>query len=280
MPGPWKARHLGAHARLTGGLAKVKKLSVVIPALNEVDNLAAVIGSVPVKQLARAGWDTEIVVVDNASTDGTGAEARRLGARVVFQPARGYGNAYKAGFAHALGDVIMTGDADRTYPLDHALRLLDHLESHHLDFLSTNRLVAGNRHAMKPSHSLGNAVLSAVSKSLHGSVFADSQSGMWVFRRRILPALDLRSGGMAFSQELKNEAFRRGFRCGEVEIEYRPRGGEVKLNATKDGVRNLAQLFTHAARDRKNVRQPLVLPDAVEHGWRPILERVPLDVSA
>jgi len=54
----------------------MRDLSVVIPALNEVHNLEAVIGSVPLEALADAGWRTEIVVVDNASTDGTGDEAR------------------------------------------------------------------------------------------------------------------------------------------------------------------------------------------------------------
>jgi hypothetical protein len=58
----------------------------------------------------------------------------------------------------------------------------------------------------------------------------------------------VRSGGMPFSQEIKNEAYVNRFRCGEVPIEYRMRGGEVKLNATKDGIRNASQLFSHRAR--------------------------------
>jgi glycosyltransferase involved in cell wall biosynthesis len=223
-------------------------LSIVIPALNEVRNLEAVIASVPTKALAVAGWSTEILVVDNASVDGTGEEARRLGARVVFEPRRGYGNAYKAGFAQARGDYIITGDADRTYPLDHALPLLEHLIDNDLDFLSTNRLHRGNRATLKRSHAVGNTVLSLVSRGLFRNDFADSQSGMWVFRSLIWRHLDVRSRGMAFSQELKNEACRAGFRCGEVPIEYRARHGEVKLNAARDGVRNLSQLFAHRVR--------------------------------
>jgi hypothetical protein len=53
---------------------------------------------------------------------------------------------------------------------------------------------------------------------------------------------------MPFSQEIKNEAYVNGFRCGEVPIEYRMRGGEVKLNAARDGIRNASQLFAHRAR--------------------------------
>src|SRR5450755_1577025 len=97
----------------------MQPLSVVIPALNEYGNIPRVIDSVPMGRLYERGWETEIVIVDNGSTDGTGRLARELGARVVDQPLRGYGNAYKAGFAHARGEVIATADADLTYPLDH-----------------------------------------------------------------------------------------------------------------------------------------------------------------
>lgn len=223
-------------------------LSVVIPALNEVHNLRHVISSVPVAELAELGWETEIVVVDNASTDGTGDVARRLGATVILETNRGYGNAYKAGFAHATGDVIVTGDADQTYPLDHTPRLVATLEAEGIDFLSTNRLLRTNRGAMSPSHEFGNRALSGVSRMLFGGGFVDSQSGMWIFRREIWEHLDVCSSGMPFSQELKNEAFRAGFRCAETPIEYRERGGEVKLNAVRDGIRNLRQLFSHRFR--------------------------------
>ncbi|BBH15744.1 hypothetical protein Back2_00310 [Nocardioides baekrokdamisoli] len=235
----------------------MNRLSVVIPALNEVDNLEAVIGSVPVAELAAAGWETEIVVVDNASTDGTGDEARRLGARVVEQPNRGYGNAYMAGFAEVSGDVVITGDADQTYPLDHAVALVNHLIANNLDFITCNRLGRENRDAMKPSHTVGNKVLSAISRVLFGNPIQDSQSGMWVFRRDVWATLDVRSSGMQFSQEIKNEAYASGARCGEVAIEYRPRGGEVKLNAWKDGLRNLWQLFEHRFRVNRAPRLAL-----------------------
>src|ERR1700689_4816107 len=94
------------------------KISIVIPALNEEAGIRGVIGQIPVKKLQNMNHHVEILVVDNGSTDRTAEFARRGGARVVFQPLRGYGNAYKAGFANATGDVIATGDADMTYPFD------------------------------------------------------------------------------------------------------------------------------------------------------------------
>jgi glycosyltransferase involved in cell wall biosynthesis len=227
---------------------RVKKLSIVIPALNEAKNLASVMSVIPTTELREIGWETEVVVVDNASTDGTGEVAHALGARVVTQPARGYGNAYQAGFSAADGDVIATGDADCTYPFDVLPTLLGTLEDHRIEFMTTNRLSPGNRAAMKPSHSLANHFLSAVSRTLFRNAVRDSQSGMWVFRRYVWQRIDVRSTGMAFSQEIKNAATIAGYRYLEVPIEYRPRQGQVKLDALPDGMANLRQLFAHRLR--------------------------------
>ncbi|WP_063774094.1 glycosyltransferase family 2 protein [Streptacidiphilus rugosus] len=226
----------------------MNSLSIVIPALNEAENLPTVMATIPVRELRAAGWETEVVVVDNASTDGTAEVAGSLGARVVPQPQRGYGNAYQAGFDAADGDVIATGDADCTYPFDALPGLLHTLVDHDVEFMTTDRLSRENRSAMKTSHTIANHALSALSRALFRNGLRDSQSGMWVFRRYVWTGLDIRSTGMAFSQEIKNSATRAGYRYLEVPIEYRNRGGEVKLNALPDGMANLRQLFEHRFR--------------------------------
>lgn len=231
----------------------MRSLSIVIPALNEAENIPRVMSTIPREALKEAGWETEVLVVDNGSTDGTGDIAALYGARVIRHSVRGYGSAYKAGFAAACGDVIATGDADCTYPFDALPGLLRRLDSEGLDFLSTNRLGRQNRQAMKPSHIFGNHALTAISRTLFRSPFRDSQSGMWTFRSEILQDLDLRADGMAFSQEIKHEAHLRGFRCGEAAIDYRVRGGVVKLNAGRDGVMNTSQMFLHRVRGGKAV---------------------------
>lgn len=219
------------------------KLSVVIPALNEEEGIAAVINQVPVQKLEELGYKTEIIVVDNASTDRTAEIASQHGARVVFQPNRGYGNAYKAGFASATGDIIATGDADMTYPFDMLPEILKAMRDNGVEFLNTNRLETLNPEAMTFSHVIGNWGLSLVTRVLFGWPYRDSQSGMWIFKREIWQHLDVRSPGMPFSQELKIEAYAKGFICDELPIEYRPRVGQVKLNTMKDGIRNISQLF-------------------------------------
>ncbi|MDQ1050199.1 glycosyltransferase family 2 protein [Streptomyces sp. V4I2] len=231
-------------------------LSIVIPAFNEALNLPPVMATIPVTKLESAGWETEVLVVDNASTDGTGDVARSLGARVVLQPERGYGNAYHAGFAAATGDVIATGDADCTYPFDILPYLLRILVDRNVEFLTTNRLSRDNKDAMQALNSFGNHALSAVSRTLFHNGLRDSQSGMWVLHRHVWQSLDIRSTGMAFSQELKNAATLAGYRYIEVPIEYRKRGGEVKLHAIHDGMANLLQLFEHRLRKTRPQQLP------------------------
>jgi glycosyltransferase involved in cell wall biosynthesis len=218
-------------------------LSVVIPAYNEQESIAQTLASIPISQLESAGFAVEVLVVDNASTDDTGRLAREHGAKVIVQPVRGYGNAYKAGFANCSGDVIATGDADLTYPFGILPEAVAKLDAERLDFLSTNRLESLTSQAMSPSHVWGNRVLSLMAHVLFRVPFYDSQSGMWVFRRHVLSKLRVASGGMAFSQELKVEVFRRGFRCGELPITYSPRGGRTKLRPVRDGLGNVGQLI-------------------------------------
>src|SRR6478672_4218154 len=115
-------------------------ISIVIPALNEEQNIPATLASIPSAALRARGYMTEVLVVDNGSTDRTAEVARSHGARVVVQPVRGYGNAYKAGFANSTGDIIVTGDADRSYPFDILAEALPAFDTSPLEFVSTDRL--------------------------------------------------------------------------------------------------------------------------------------------
>ena len=213
------------------------KISVVIPCYNEEDGIRSVIESMP-------SYVDEIVVVDNNSTDRTGEIARSLGAVVVFQPVKGYGAAYQAGLPAATGDVIATLDGDGTYPADEISILVDALEDRKLDFISGARFPLRNGDAMNFSNKIGNMVLTLTTMLLWFRPLRDSQSGMWVFRRSVLPKLRLTSNGMPLSEEIKIEAIEKlGRRFAEVGIDYRPRIGEVKLQKWRDGWLNLSFLF-------------------------------------
>ncbi|HVL49749.1 MAG TPA: glycosyltransferase family 2 protein [Candidatus Thermoplasmatota archaeon] len=216
----------------------------MIPALNEEAGIGKVIDQVPREALARLGYDVEVIVVDGESRDRTRDIAEAKGARVIIEPRKGYGRAYKTGFDRARGDVIVTADADTTYPVETLHELVARLDREGLDFITTNRFARLAPGAMSAKHRIGNWVLTTTAKTLFLVRIDDSQSGMWAFRRSILPKLRLTSDGMPLSEEIKIEAFRAdGVRAAEVPIEYRVRVGEVKLSSFKDGWRNLSFLW-------------------------------------
>ena len=211
------------------------KISVVIPCFNEEHGIRHVLGSLP-------SVVDEKVVVDNNSTDQTGDVARSMGALVVFEKRPGYGAAYKAGLPAATGDVIATLDGDGSYPSERIPVLVEALIDENLDFISACRFPLANPKAMPFSNQFGNFMLTVATVLLFGKRIRDSQSGMWIFRKSILPKIHLTSDGMPLSEEIKIEVLRAGLRFKEIHIPYLERIGDVKLRKWKDGWENLCFL--------------------------------------
>jgi len=207
--------------------------------MNEERSIGLVLDEV---KNAMGSREYEVLIVDTNSRDKTREIATSKGALVIDEPRRGYGRAYKTGFEKAVGEVIATLDADLTYPASDIPALVDMLDSKGLDFITTNRFAQMERGAMSAKHRFGNWVLSTTMRILFRARLKDSQSGMWVFRKSILPKVILESDGMSMSEELKAEAFKK-VRAAEMPITYRPRVGEVKLSSWKDGFGNLKFLF-------------------------------------
>ena len=182
----------------------------------------------------------QVIVVDNGSTDRTVDVAKRWGAEGIQEDVRGYGRAYKRGFSCATGDVIVTLDGDHSYPPDAISYLLEAFRHLEVDFLNASRFPVRDRRAMSLKHWFGNLILSLAMSLLYFRWVRDSQSGMWVFRRKILSEMRLVSDGMAFSEEIKIEALKNPrVRFEEIAIQYSSRLGEIKLNPWRDGLQNL-----------------------------------------
>jgi hypothetical protein len=214
-------------------LYKGQSITVVIPCLNEEQGVERILRQMP-------EFVDEVIVVDNGSTDRSAEVARSFGAQVIQEEVRGYGRAYRKGFASARGDLIITLDGDHSYPVDALSYLLEaflHLE---VDFLNASRFPVRDRRAMSFKHKVGNLILSLAMSVLYFQWVRDSQSGMWVFRRSILERMKLTADGMAFSEEIKIEALKDPrIRFGEISIMYSSRVGETKLHAWRDGLQNL-----------------------------------------
>ena len=230
------------------------RASLVVPTLDESESIGHVLRTfrraaeeANTTLFRSSPIDWEVVVVDGASTDGTATVAAAEGARVIVERRKGYGRAYKTGFAAAQGEVIATADGDATYPVETIPALVRRLLDERVDFLTGNRMAFIDRRAMTTEHRIGNRVLNLFLgvafhhylKEMPGGPLVDSQSGFWVFRREILDRVHLDQDGMAFSEELKIEAILRGLRVEEVPIRYGERWGRPKLSSWKDGYHNL-----------------------------------------
>lgn len=212
-------------------------ITAIIPCLNEEEGIEQILRTMP-------EFVDEVVVVDNNSTDRTSAVAASLGAKVVREDVRGYGRAYKRGFADATSDLIITLDGDHSYPVDALSYLIEAFLHLKVDFLNASRFPVRDARSMSFKNKLGNLVLSLVMSILFFRWVRDSQSGMWIFRRAILKQMKLESDGMAFSEEIKIEALlHRNIRFGEISIMYSSRVGETKLNAWRDGFQNIVFLL-------------------------------------
>jgi glycosyltransferase involved in cell wall biosynthesis len=212
---------------------KGQAITVIIPCLNEEQGIEKVLRAMP-------EFVDEVIVVDNASTDRTSDVAASLGAKVIREDVRGYGRAYKRGFAVATGDLIVTLDGDHSYPVDALSYLLEAFLHLDVDFLNASRFPVRDARAMSFKHKIGNLILSIAMSVLFFRWVRDSQSGMWVFRRSIVKEMKLESDSMAFSEEIKIEVLRNSrLRFGEISILYSARLGEIKLNPWRDGIQNL-----------------------------------------
>jgi glycosyltransferase involved in cell wall biosynthesis len=220
-------------------------VSVVIPCLNEQDNIEACVRAARAA-LEESGIRGEVVVADNASEDRSAEIARAAGARVVREPRRGYGSAYLAGFAAARGRYIVMGDADLTYDFREIPRFVETLDDG-AELVMGDRMDNIHPGAMPWLHRyVGNPVLTGILNVFFRTGVKDAHCGMRALRRDVLPRLDLRTVGMEFASEMVIRASKEHLDIRQFPIEYHPRGGESKLSSFRDGWRHLRFLLVHS----------------------------------
>jgi glycosyltransferase involved in cell wall biosynthesis len=232
-------------------------LSVVIPALNEEDGIAAIMQRVLAvgPQLPAVGVERlELLVVDDGSTDGTAEVVRHTaGATLVQHPVnKGYGAALKTGFRAAQGELLAFLDADGTYPPEYFPQLCQTLLSNGYDIVVGSRM-AGAESEMPLTRRIGNTVFAGMISLLSRQRITDSASGMRVFRREALEKLYPLPDGLNFTPIMSTRALHEDVRMTEVAIPYSERVGRSKLSVVRDGTRYV-QTITWTALNYNPVR--------------------------
>jgi glycosyltransferase involved in cell wall biosynthesis len=221
-------------------------ISVVMPCLNEEETIGACVTKA-LEGIRRTGLPGEVIVADNGSTDRSVEIAIELGARVIHQAARGYGNAYRAGFDSANGKYIVMGDSDDTYDFTEIGQLVDKLRE-------GNEYVLGSRFggtilpgAMPWLHRyVGNPVLTGLLNVMFGLKSSDAHSGLRAFTADAYRRMRLQTTGMEFASEMVINAARAKLKVAEVPITYYPREGESKLRSFRDGWRHLRFMLLYS----------------------------------
>ena len=210
------------------------KVSVVIPTLNEEGTIVDVIREV--KQ--NKDLDLEIIIIDGNSKDKTRELSEKEGvSKIVIQKKLGYGLAYKTGFSHASGDIVVMIDADMTYPAKRISDMVECLKANNVDMVLGSRLRGGlEEGAMNFTNLFGNIFITKVLDLFFLMCISDSQSGLRAIKKSSLDRMNLQENGMPFATELLIQAKKNNLKIKEIPIKYRRRkGGCAKLIAAKDG---------------------------------------------
>ena len=211
-------------------------LSVVMPAYNERDTIEEI-----VRRVLAVPLRIELVVIDDASTDGTRdilqTLASALSFKLLLQPHnRGKGAALARGFAEATGDIVVIQDADLEYSPEEYPELIELICTGRADVVYGSRFI-GRHRVFLFTHFLGNRLLTGLTNMLYNTMLTDMETCFKAMRIDVLRSMTLRSKRFGIEPELTAKIFKRGYRVYEVPITYDGRGYEEGKKITwKDGV--------------------------------------------
>ena len=217
-------------------------LSVIIPAYNEEDGIAAIVQRVLATEpaLLAAGVSAlEVLVVDDGSADRTPAITAQLAAehphlRHIRHPRnRGYGAALKTGFAQAGGELIGFLDADGTYPPEYFPQLC-RAALNGADLVIGSRMIGADSR-MPVTRKAGNLFFARLLSLIGRQRVSDSASGMRVFKREALARIYPLPDGLNLTPVMSTRAVHEGLVIAEVPIPYSERVGRSKLSVMRDG---------------------------------------------
>jgi glycosyltransferase involved in cell wall biosynthesis len=220
-------------------------LSVVMPVYNEAATIEEII-----RRVLAVPLRTQLIVVDDCSTDGTrdqlAALQRELGFTLLLQQEnRGKGAALRTGFASVRGELVVIQDADLEYSPEEFPALIELICQGRADVVYGSRFL-GRHRVFLFTHYLGNRVLTLLTNVLYNTMLTDMETCYKVMRREVLDSMSLTSNGFGIEPEMTAKIFKRGFRVYEIPISYDGRSYEEgKKIGWKDGVVALWVLLKH-----------------------------------
>lgn len=228
---------------------KKEKVTILIPCYNEEQGIAKVLDSIPHHILEKHGFEAEVIVVDNNSSDRTTETAKSKGAYVIFERVKGKGNAIRKAFS-CIGDdtayVVML-DGDNTYDAGEMLRLIEPITNGFCDVVIGSRLNGKvSKDAFKMQNRIVNKLYTFLVRRFYGANITDVLSGYFAWRRDVVVAMrdHLKSDGFSIEMEMISKLIKLNYSIYSVPITYNTREGETKLVPIKDGLKIL-YTFSH-----------------------------------
>ena len=227
-------------------------LSVVVPCFNERGTVEEVVARV-----LASPWVAEVVIVDDASNDGTGEVLAKLDdprLRVLsHQRNAGKGAALRTGFAHASAEYVIVQDADLEYDPSEYGTMLEPLEAGNADVVFGSRFLSGRPHrVLYYWHSLGNRSLTLLSNMFTDLNLTDMETCYKAFRREVLDTITIEENRFGIEPELTAKVAQGRWRIYEVGISYAGRTyAEGKKIGWRDGMRALVCIVRYSPVGRR-----------------------------